>query len=331
MSSLLQVSGISKRTETGFQLQDIHFEQKRRQRIAIAGETGSGKSTLLKIIGGLIQPDTGIVLFKNERVKGPDEQLIPGHPGIAYLSQHFELRNRYRVEEELDYVNQLSARSASQLFALCEVKHLLKRWTNQLSGGERQRVALTRTLLSSPSLLLLDEPYSNLDLQHKQILKKVVNDISKKLNITVLMVSHDAGDILPWAEEILVIRNGHMIEKGTPEALYQQPRYLYTAGLLGKYNTIPHGLLPGTQKESSTMIIRPEDCSVTANKKLSGQSIAATVTNTYYYGHSSETELSIDDTQDIITVRSGKNGPYAKGEKVFIRMDPSRVLQVEHP
>jgi len=97
--NLLRVYRITKQQENNFVSRDISFIQQQFQKIAIAGETGSGKTTLLKIIGGFTQPDEGQVVFKNKKIKGPEEQLILGHPGIAYLSQHFELRNNYRVEK----------------------------------------------------------------------------------------------------------------------------------------------------------------------------------------------------------------------------------------
>src|SRR4051794_37012290 len=184
----LCVSGISKRTGSNFLLQDIYFTQQRFQKIAIAGETGSGKSTVLKIIAGLIQPDGGEVLFENERVAGPDEKLIPGHPGIGYLSQHFELRNNYRVEELLEMANKVSENQASAIFKICRITELLKRKTDQLSGGEKQRIATARLLITSPRLLLLDEPFSNLDMPHKNIMKSVISDIGEKLQISCILI-----------------------------------------------------------------------------------------------------------------------------------------------
>ncbi|HEY0610611.1 MAG TPA: ATP-binding cassette domain-containing protein, partial [Chitinophaga sp.] len=162
--SLLNVSAISKQQDGAFILKDISFEQRRFQHIAIAGETGSGKSTLLKVIGGLAQPDSGQVTFEGGRVKGPNEVLIPGHPGVAYLSQYFELRHNYWVEEILSYANKLTDEEAQNIYEICQIDHLFRRRTDQLSGGEKQRIALARLLTTSPRLLLLDEPFSNLDM-----------------------------------------------------------------------------------------------------------------------------------------------------------------------
>src|SRR6202012_4844162 len=111
-------------------------------------------------------------------------------------------------EEILSYSNDLSGEAAAGLYALGRIDHLLGRRTDQLSGGERQRIALTRLLVKPPRLLLLDESFSNLDPLHKRILKNVITDISERLGITCILVSHDPRDLLSWAEEILVLREG---------------------------------------------------------------------------------------------------------------------------
>jgi ABC-type sugar transport system ATPase subunit len=219
----------------------------------------------------LTQPDAGEVLFEGQRVKGPYETLIPGHPGIAYLSQHFELRNSYRVEEVLEYANKLSEEEAGALYEVCQISHLLKRRTDQLSGGERQRIAMARLLVTSPRLLLLDEPYSNLDLIHKSILKSVVRDIGERLQITCMLVSHDPLDTLPWADEIFVMKEGQILQRGAPGQIYRKPVNTYAAGLFGTYNLISPGPQPKTflglpvlemGMNGKSLFLRPEDLKI---------------------------------------------------------------------
>jgi ABC-type sugar transport system ATPase subunit len=236
---MLSVEGIGKNKAGSYILRNISFHQEKGQHIAIAGETGSGKSTLLKIIAGLVQPDEGRVMYEGERVLGPDDQLIPGHPKIGFLSQHFELRNNYWVYEVLEYANKLSEEDADQIFRICQIDHLLKRRTTELSGGEKQRIATARLLVNSPTLLLLDEPYSNLDMIHTRIMKQLLQDVSAELGISSILVSHDPADLLSWADHLILLKEGNIVQHGTPEELYMHPVDEYAAGLLGKYYQVP--------------------------------------------------------------------------------------------
>ena len=160
---LLSVNNLRKNGPGDFRLRDITFTQNKLEKVGLAGETGAGKSTLLKLIAGLLQPDGGELVFERKKVAGPADQLVPGHPGIAFLSQHFELQKSLRVEQVLAYSNKLSDREAHRLYRVCQIDHLLKRRTDELSGGEKQRVAICRLLISLPRLLLLDEPLANAD------------------------------------------------------------------------------------------------------------------------------------------------------------------------
>jgi ABC-type Fe3+/spermidine/putrescine transport system ATPase subunit len=240
--SLLNVSHVSRQEDGKLVVNDVSFVQHPLQNIAIAGATGSGKTTLLKMIAGLIEPTAGHVYFKEERIKGPNEKLLPGHPNLAYLSQHFELRNHYRVREILDMAKKLSDAEAALIYDICRIKHFLQRWTHQLSGGEKQRTALARLLVTNPELLLLDEPYSNLDPFHKNILKMVIDDLRTALNITTILVSHDPLDTLAWAHQVLILNNGVLVQQATPQEVYARPADEYVAGLFGKYTVLTPSL-----------------------------------------------------------------------------------------
>lgn len=304
--SLLRVSGVSVKNGESFHLKNISFSQDILQNIGIAGETGSGKTSLLKIIGGLMEPESGKVFFRDEQVMGPNHKLIPGHPGIAFLSQYFELRNNYRVEELLEYANNLPGTDAEKLFRLCRIDHLLHRKTDQLSGGEKQRIAIARLLIGSPKLLLLDEPYSNLDMGHKALMKEVIREIDEHLGITSILVSHDPGDLLSWAHKIIVLRNGEIIQLGTPIEIYTNPVDEYVAGLFGKYNIIKQG------KERK--ILRPEQITIT---EPSENSMVVEVFKSSFFGSYYEVEVSVMDERYILRHHSGN---FLPGDRIHINL-----------
>ncbi len=282
--ALLTVSGVSKREKEEFTVKTISFTQQSSEKIAIAGETGSGKTTLLKMIAGLVQPDEGNIYFDNKRILGPFEKLIPGHPAIAYLSQHFELRNNYRVEEELESKNLLTEEEATRIYSICKIQHLLKRKTDQLSGGERQRIVLARLLTTSPKLLLLDEPFSNLDAVHKNIIKSVLLDIGSQLGISCILVSHDAADTLSWADTILVMKEGSVVQQGTPQKIYNEPIDEYCAGLFGEYNLLnAKNALAffSNANNQQQLIVRPEQFSIVPEN---GKAVKGIVQSVYFFG-----------------------------------------------
>lgn len=287
--SLLKVSSLYKKGNDHFSLREIDFELQVGERLAITGATGSGKSTLMKCVAGLLQIDGGLITFEDKKVRGPLEQLIPGHKSIAYLSQHFELRNNYKVCEILEAVNEMSEEEARKIYEVCRIAHLLQRRTDQLSGGERQRIALARLLTTRPRLLLLDEPYSNLDFIHKGIIKSVIQDIADKFQLTMIMVSHDAADLLSWADEMLVLNNGLLIQRGSPATLYHTPVNEYCAGLMGEYNAVYAENLPMTLNDlyisspRQRFMIRPEHISIAAPGEAGVWK--GVVQATYFRGH----------------------------------------------
>lgn len=210
----------------------------RGDRLGIVGETGSGKSTLLKLIGGLEQPDEGQIVFESKNVAGPMDQLIPGHKEMVYLSQHFDLPKFISVIEYLDDPYLIATEEAEQIYAACRISHLLDHITTDLSGGEKQRVALAKLLLKKPKVLLLDEPFSNLDLTHRMIIGEVIDTIEKSLGTSAIMVTHDPKDVLPWAHRVAVMRKGIVAQIGSPREVYKRPVDRYVAELFGPINLI---------------------------------------------------------------------------------------------
>lgn len=235
-------------------------------KLGIAGETGSGKSTLLKAMAGLQNLAAGRVLFNGNKLEEPWEKLIPGHPAIAYLSQHFELRNNYRVGDLLSYAEKLDEEKAQEIYTYCQVAHLLGRKTDQLSGGEKQRIALARLLVAAPSLVLLDEPFSNLDSIHKTTMKQVLHDLGNAMAINWVLVSHEPADLLSWSDELMVMKDGKVEQVGKPEQVFFEPVNEYVAGMLGPYSIVPPVLREqlGSAARQGNSFVRPVCLQLTA-------------------------------------------------------------------
>ncbi|MBW8683825.1 ABC transporter ATP-binding protein [Chitinophaga rhizophila] len=323
--NLLEVSDVRKQEGEEEVLKGVSFTQQAFQKVAIVGESGSGKSTLLKIIGGLTQSDGGEVRFEDVKVKGPLERLLPGQPGIAYLSQHYELRNHYRMEEILSYANTLTDEDAERLYKICRIDHLMKRKNDQLSGGEKQRVALARLLTTAPRMLILDEPYSNLDPILKHTLKAVIREISEDLNITCLLVSHDPLDTLSWADHLIVMKEGRIVQQADPHTIYNKPVSEYVAALFGSYNMIsPDQANDFSQVEGLTingknMFIRPERFRIVE----SGQhSITGKINDISFLGSSYELQVAL--ASGVITVKTDHNG-FEKGAPVYLALSAADV------
>ena len=317
--SLLVVDGVNRKEGEIFTLRNISFSLEISDKLVIAGSTGSGKTTLLKMIAGLLQPHSGEIRFEGKRVEGPQEKLIPGHPQIAYHSQFFELRNNYRVKELLEMANQLSRSEMSAVCEVCRVDHLLDRRTDQLSGGERQRISIARQLLTAPKLLLLDEPYSNLDPIHKTLLKAVISDISDQLEITTILVSHDPLDTVSWADEILVLEQGRLIQRDSPHQIYFHPVKEYTAALFGRYNVLTPALAKSLSRFSDVemsvigQFLRPQQFLLVPE----GEGVKGQVRRCLFMGNYSEMEVEINDAliyvhTDVCLLK--------EGEEVWVRL-----------
>lgn len=245
MPPILKVSDVSKQYEEKSQpaVQHIHFTLEKGQILTLTGESGSGKTTLLKIIAGLIEADQGKVYLNGEWVKGPSRRLVPGHPDIKMVHQHYELSPNLNVRQNImrilsAYVKEYQEERAAELLEICKLSHLHAHYPRELSGGERQRVALARALAEEPVLLLMDEPFSNIDLSLKSHLKHEILSILEELDITTIMVSHDPQDALSMSDQVAVMHQGKLLQMASPEEIYRQPTNTYVAQLFGPCNLL---------------------------------------------------------------------------------------------
>ncbi len=211
--------------------------------IAIIGESGSGKSTLLKLIFGSLAPDEGSVFFRDKRVLGPHEKLIPGHEKMKMVSQDFNLNTYASVHDNIAAMlsnDDLASKKEKtlEMMEFLRIEHLSQKRVVELSGGEQQRVAIARAIISQPEVLLLDEPFSQIDTILKNELRQDLRRLSMFLGITIILVSHDPMDGLSLADRIVILKDRRLVQSGAPAYVAGQPRTGYVAALLGDANVL---------------------------------------------------------------------------------------------
>jgi len=211
--------------------------------LAIIGESGCGKSTLLKLIYGLYDLDKGRIFWKDIEVLGPKYHLIPGMEFMKYLAQDFDLMPFITVAENIGkYLSNIYPEAKkeriSELLEIVEMQEFGDVKAKYLSGGQMQRVAIARVLALEPEVLLLDEPFSHIDNFRKNSLRRKLFTYLKNKQITCIVATHDSTDVLSFADEVLVMQKGTIIEKGSPKFIYENPKSLYVASLFGDVNAI---------------------------------------------------------------------------------------------
>lgn len=224
-------------------VRDIQLQVEQGAFVAIVGESGSGKSTLLKLIYGLLSPEDGEIRFKGSRVLGPQEKLIPGHENMRLIAQDFNLNTYAKVYDNIAAMlpnTDLEAKKQKtwETMEFLRIDHLAERRAADLSGGEQQRVAIARALVTEPEVLLLDEPFSQVDVMMRKQLRADLKRLTTHLGITMILVSHDPFDGLSLADQMVVIRQGQLLQNDHPQEIMNQPTNAYVAELLGEANII---------------------------------------------------------------------------------------------
>lgn len=280
---MLKVNNISFGYTSTEVLKNISFNVNKGDYIAVIGESGCGKSTLLEIIYGLLHIDKGAVYWNNEKLLGPNFYLIPGEDFMKYLPQDFDLMPYITVEENIGKnISSLDPNKQQRIKELLEVvdmSNFLKTKVKNLSGGQKQRVAIAKVIAKEPAVLLLDEPFSHIDNFRKNKLRRSLFKYLKSKNITCIVATHDTTDALSFADEILVIRNGELIAKNTPEQLYNNPKSGYIASFFNEINEIPLYEIDPNTTSKKTILVYPNEIKI--SKKTA---IKATVVASYFKG-----------------------------------------------
>ncbi len=280
---MLKVENISFGYTSKEVLKNISFSVNKGDYIAIVGESGCGKSTLLEIIYGLLHIEKGAVYWNEEKLLGPKFHLIPGEDFMKYLPQDFDLMPYTTVEENIGKnISSLDSNKQQRIQELLEVVDMsdfLKSKVKNLSGGQKQRVAIAKVIANEPEVLLLDEPFSHIDNFRKNKLRRSIFKYLKSKNIMCIVATHDTTDALSFADEILVIRNGELIVKNTPEQLYKNPKNAYVASFFNEINEISASFVELNKNNVQTKLYYPNEIKLVSNAEFS-----VTVLNSYFKG-----------------------------------------------
>ena len=239
----IKIDKINK-TFNGFKaLQNIDFEIKTGELIALLGPSGSGKTTLLRMIAGLDIPDTGAIYFEGKDImtKAVQERKV------GFVFQHYALFKHMSVFENIAFGLRVRPRrerpsekviqeKVASLLQLVQLDNLGDRYPSELSGGQRQRVALARALAIEPSVLLLDEPFGALDAKVRKELRQWLRDLHKNLHITSIFVTHDVEEALEVSDRIVVMNEGAVEQIGTPQEVYHHPANTFVYTFIGHVN-----------------------------------------------------------------------------------------------
>lgn len=260
-------------------LEDINLTIEDGQFFVLLGPSGAGKTTTLRCIAGLEKIDSGSVLFDNETVT--EDQ--PASRDVSFVFQQFSLYPHYTVYENLAFPLRSPMRKLPEdeiktkienISKMLKISNKLKNKATELSGGEMQRVAIGRALVRKPNIYLMDEPLSSLDAKLRESLRIELKNIQTNLNATILYVTHDQAEATTLADKIGVLKEGKIVQIGTPEEIYENPNSIYVSQRLGspKINVLP-GSLFNINDNIPTFGIRPENI-LLGGGKYSGKIIS---------------------------------------------------------
>ena len=312
----IRISGISKTYKELTVLDSVDLDIHGGEFLTLLGASGSGKSTLLNILAGFVKPSGGTI-----EVDGVDVSRLPPHKrGLGMVFQHYALFPHMSVAENVAYpLKRLGVpkaeiiRRVGEALDMVDLGRMANRKPTEISGGQQQRVALARAIVFRPRVLLMDEPLGALDKMLREQLQLEIRKLHKDIGITFVFVTHDQDEALTMSDRIALLKDGQIVQLGTPEELYNAPSCRYAAGVVGVSNIFQGSIkksafiagpparefkLPlGHAKEGTGLMIRPEHMRVSPAGQITNtihDQIGATVEDCIYLGSSRTVQARTD-------------------------------------
>jgi len=332
----LRCEGLTKRFGNVVAVDGVSLEVERGHTLALLGASGCGKTTLLRIIAGFERPDAGVVELGGRVLNSPGAIVAPEKRRVGLVFQDFALFPHLSVASNVSFGMTGRGRRRArieELLALVGLDGLGARMPHELSGGQQQRVALARSLAAEPELILLDEPFSNLDTGLRQRVRADVRQIIESLGTAAIFVTHDQEEALSLAERVAVIIQGRIEQIGRPAEVYGHPATRAVAEFLGDANFLPGegcegavstaiGVIRAPESLSGAVevMIRPEALSLSA---VGGEQVE--VVSQEYYGHDQMVTVRVADGS-LIKVRELAGLDFAPGQRLGLRVRGRAVV-----
>lgn len=333
---------------------NIDLEIKDGELMTLLGPSGCGKTTTLRMISGFETPTSGDIFIGDRSVAN----VPPNKRDISMVFQSYALFPHLTIYENIAYglkVQKLSKEEVKtrtdNVIELMQLGGMENRFPNQLSGGQQQRVALARAVVIEPKVLLFDEPLSNLDAKLRERMRDELRAIQKRLGITSLYVTHDQSEAMAISDKVVIMKDGDIMQLGSPQEIYEYPVNRFVANFIGKANFIdcvyqgtdngqavvaiggvqykvpnPGAMIGINKNDSCTLSVRPESIKLSASSgEMNGQ-----VTRATYYGSKIEYEIMLGDNPIIVEIYNPQlSERFTEGDSVFMTLDAEcvRVLK----
>jgi iron(III) transport system ATP-binding protein len=335
--SMLVLNGVTRHFGRVAALEDVSLEIGAGQVLCLVGHSGCGKSTLLRTIAGIETLDAGSIMIDGTPVSGPGVFVEPEHRRVGFMFQDYALFPHLSVRDNIGFgLGRLPraerrARIDSILGSI-GIEALADRYPHMLSGGEQQRVALARALAPQPRLLLMDEPFSNLDRGLRDRVRHETLSIVRELGMTAVVVTHDPEEALAIGDMVALMQKGRLVEMGSGERIYDAPWTAYAAAFFSSMNIIPAQLIANVLetplgrfpapalKGVPKVLLRPQ--SIT----LSETGLPAQVLDRSILGEIEELLLAVEGMSEPLVMRGTARHDVRQGDAVKIAVNAHEVL-----
>jgi iron(III) transport system ATP-binding protein len=318
----------------------VSLEVKAAEVVCLLGPSGCGKTTLLRLIAGMETPDAGAILMDGREIATPTHAVPPDKRGIGLVFQDYALFPQMSVIDNISFglrdMSRAERRAAAGVaMARVGLTPLADAYPYMLSGGEQQRVALARAIVPRPRVLLMDEPFSNLDRRMRDAVREDTVALLREIGATCIMVTHDPEEAMRVADRIVLMRDGRIVQAGPPEELYRRPVDLLAARFFCDINELtcrisagraqtPLGQTPapGVPDGSGTLCLRPQGIRL----KPAGQGLPARIQATRFLGEMHFVELDVQGLDRPLRARVRERPPAGRRRDVGIEIDLDEVL-----